>query len=110
MSQTHETEIVKSQYGTTDKLERRISIHEKYSTNKTGFGPWIVSHYAFPEGCRVLELAPPENSGERTLRFPRTVLLPAGAEDAEALSRLFTEEAGHKVSVKVPRRGDRISF
>ena len=50
------SEIVRSQYGTTDKLLQRISIHEKYSTNKTGFGPWIVSHYAFPEGCRVLEL------------------------------------------------------
>lgn len=52
----HETQTVRSQYGTTDKLIRRISIHEKYSVNHTGFGPWIVSHYDFPEGSRVLEL------------------------------------------------------
>ena len=56
MSRMNETEILRSQYGTTDKLARRISLHEKYSTNKTGFGLWIVSHYDFPEGARVLEL------------------------------------------------------
>ena len=56
MRQRNETKIVQSQYRTTDKLTRRISIHEKYSVNKTGFGPWIASHYAFPESCRVLEL------------------------------------------------------
>ena len=52
----NETETVREQYGTTNKLTQRISIHEKYSTNKIGFGPWNVSHYDFPEGGRVLEL------------------------------------------------------
>lgn len=56
MSQINELEIIKKQYTTVDKLTQRISIHEKYSTNKIGFGPWIVSHYDFPEGGRVLEL------------------------------------------------------
>ena len=56
MSQINELEIVKKQYTTVDKLTQRISIHEKYSTNKTGFGSWILSHYDFPEGGRVLEL------------------------------------------------------
>lgn len=54
--QINETETVREQYGTTEKLTRRISIHEKYSTNQTSFGKWIVSHYDFPEGGRVLEL------------------------------------------------------
>ena len=51
-----EAETVREQYQTTEKLSRRISIHEKYSTNKQGFGPWIAAHYDFPAGAQVLEL------------------------------------------------------
>lgn len=47
---------VKKQYSTADKLNTRISIHSKYSTNKQGFGNWIVSHYRIREGMSVLEL------------------------------------------------------
>ena len=47
---------VKKQYSTPDKLNTRISIHSKYSTNKQGFGNWIVSHYQIREGMSVLEL------------------------------------------------------
>ena len=35
-------------------------------------------------------------------------MLPPEAEDAAALSQLFTEQAGHKVSVETPKRGDRL--
>ena len=48
-------DTVREQYATADKLNTRISLHEKYSVNKQGFGPWIAAHYAFPEGARVLE-------------------------------------------------------
>ncbi len=47
---------VKNQYRTADKLNTRISIHNKYSTNKQGFGNWITSHYQIREGASVLEL------------------------------------------------------
>lgn len=47
---------VNSQYATADNLNRRIGIHEKYSRNKQGFGPWIVSQYALSPGMAVLEL------------------------------------------------------
>ncbi len=47
---------VKNQYFTADKLNTRISIHSKYSTNKQGFGNWIISHYQIQEGASVLEL------------------------------------------------------
>ena len=47
---------VKNQYSTADKLNTRISIHSKYSTNKQGFGNWIASHYRIQEGMSVLEL------------------------------------------------------
>lgn len=48
--------IVKRQYETSNNLSKRISIHEKYSTNKTGFGNWIFSHYRIQENCAILEL------------------------------------------------------
>ncbi len=51
-----DAETVRKQYRTTEKLTRRISLHEKYSTNKQGFGAWIAAHYDFPAGARVLEL------------------------------------------------------
>ena len=47
---------VEIQYKTSNNLNTRISIHEKYSTNKQPFGDWIVSHYAIHPGDRILEL------------------------------------------------------
>lgn len=47
---------VKNQYRTADKLNTRISIHSKYSTNKQGFGNWITSHYQIRDNTSVLEL------------------------------------------------------
>lgn len=45
-----------SQYKTADNLNTRISVHDKYSTNRQGFGNWIVSHYRICPGDRILEL------------------------------------------------------
>ena len=56
MGEINIVETVREQYQSTEKLSRRISIHEKYSTNPQGFGPWIAAHYDFPAGARVLEL------------------------------------------------------
>ncbi len=47
---------VRNQYRTADKLNTRISIHNKYSVNRQGFGNWITSHYRIREGMSVLEL------------------------------------------------------
>lgn len=49
-------EIVKKQYKSAKNLNVRISIHEKYSTNKLGFGNWIFSHYDMKSDCEILEL------------------------------------------------------
>lgn len=51
-----EISTVKKQYETSANLSKRISIHEKYSKNKTGFGNWIFSHYRIKENCAILEL------------------------------------------------------
>ena len=56
MSDLNSRSAVEKQYATSGRLETRISIHDKYSTNKQGFGNWITEHYAFPENASVLEL------------------------------------------------------
>lgn len=40
--------------------------------------------------------------------WPKTILLPCLPEDAEELSRLFSEAAGRKVAVEWPQRGDKV--
>lgn len=47
---------IEKQYKTAVNLNRRISIHDKYSTNKQPFGDWIVSHYQIGPSSRILEL------------------------------------------------------
>ena len=56
MSNWNDAEVVKQQYATETNLNIRIAIHEKYSTNKMGFGNWIFSNYEISDGMKVLEL------------------------------------------------------
>lgn len=56
MSNINDKSIVKNQYKNSNNLSTRISIHEKYSVNKMGFGNWIVSNYEINDGMKVLEL------------------------------------------------------
>ncbi len=56
MSEMNNAQVVKEQYKRPQHLNTRISIHQKYSVNKQGFGPWIVTHYAMHSGMKVLEL------------------------------------------------------
>ncbi len=56
METINQHKTVQEQYKTADNLNTRISIHEKYSTNKLGFGNWLFSHYNFSSNNRILEL------------------------------------------------------
>ncbi len=56
MSKINETAVVKRQYKKSDRLNTRISIHDKYSTNKLGFGNWIFSNYKSFADLKILEL------------------------------------------------------
>lgn len=56
MSKINETAVVKRQYEKTDRLNTRISIHDKYSTNKLGFGNWIFLNYKSFTDLKILEL------------------------------------------------------
>lgn len=49
-------DFVETQYKSAANLNTRISIHNKYSVNKQGFGNWIVENYDIEDGMRVLEL------------------------------------------------------
>lgn len=56
MSTINNQKEVKEQYANAGNLNTRISIHQKYSTNKMGFGNWIFSNYKISQGMKVLEL------------------------------------------------------
>ncbi len=56
MSKMNNTTDVKEQYRKADNLNTRISIHEKYSTNKMGLSNWYFTIYQIENGVKVLEL------------------------------------------------------
>ncbi len=56
MSRMNNTTDVKEQYRRADNLNTRISIHEKYSTNKMGLSNWYFTIYQIENGVKVLEL------------------------------------------------------
>lgn len=41
---------------------------------------------------------------------PKTVLIPSAFEDSELFAQLLSQQFGHKVSLRVPQRGDGLSF
>lgn len=47
---------VRSQYADKSKLQTRISIHEKYSTNPQSYADWLLTQYPIHAGDDVLEL------------------------------------------------------
>ena len=44
MNDINNGKVVKEQYSSSSNLDTRITIHDKYSTNKQGFGNWIFSN------------------------------------------------------------------
>ena len=53
---SNDVEAVKTQYATSNGLNTRLSFHDKYSTNKQGYGIWIISNYEIKKGMKVLEV------------------------------------------------------
>ncbi|MBR5713137.1 MAG: class I SAM-dependent methyltransferase [Lachnospiraceae bacterium] len=52
----NDSAAVKAQYATSKGLDLRIAFHDMYSTNRQGFGNWLVSQYEIREGMKVLEV------------------------------------------------------
>ena len=53
---SNDSAAVKEQYATSKGLDTRITFHDRYSTNKLGYSPWLISNYDIREGMKVLEL------------------------------------------------------
>ena len=51
MDQLNDRSVVEQRYATATNLQTRISIHDKYSTNKMGFGNWIFPIIKLPPEC-----------------------------------------------------------
>lgn len=56
MGSSNDKDAVQEQYASSKSLDIRLNFHNMYSTNKMGFGPWLVSNYEIKEGMKVLEL------------------------------------------------------
>jgi SAM-dependent methyltransferase len=56
MGSGNDKDLVNAQYKSSKTLDTRINFHNMYSTNKMGFGPWLISNYEIKEGMKVLEL------------------------------------------------------
>jgi len=99
MNQLSDQAVTANQYGTADKLNTRISIHDKYSVNRQGFGNWISEHYRFPDHASVLELGCGTGSmwkGKRKLirRCSRLILSDFSAGMLEQAKETLRDESG----------------
>lgn len=92
---------ISAQYKTAENLNTRISIHDKYSTNRQPFGDWIVSHYDICPGANILELG----CGTGSMWTDHLHLLSGGAR-----LTLTDFSAGMLETAKANLRSDDITF
>jgi len=50
------TSEMQKQYATDKNLNARAALHAQFSTNKQGWGNWVVAQYDIQPGMRILEL------------------------------------------------------
>ena len=74
MSIFSQKENVEKQYSNANNLSARYKLHEKHSTNKKGFTPWLFELYDFKENDHILELG----CGTGAQWEGRTSTLPTG--------------------------------
>lgn len=48
-------EFVKRQYRDASRLNARIGLHERFSTNPQGLQAWVFDHFDIPEEASILE-------------------------------------------------------
>lgn len=54
-SKMNDTQSVLKQYENGKNLETRVSLYDKYSTNKQKYTSWVFENYDFKEGSNILE-------------------------------------------------------
>lgn len=72
--------------------------------NLTGKDKSFLDEPMEPDGEALAALVQQYYEGHGA--YPRQVLLPCALEGQDALERLLTEAAGHKVALAVPQRGE----
>jgi ubiquinone/menaquinone biosynthesis C-methylase UbiE len=48
--------LLTSQYNNADKLNARIQLHQRFSTNKYHFSRWVFDHFSLPSQAHILEV------------------------------------------------------
>jgi SAM-dependent methyltransferase len=66
--------ILQHHYKDASRLDARMHLHAKYSTNTHGFFPWVFKHLRLPPLCQVLEVG----CGAGSLWLANRHRLPAG--------------------------------
>jgi ubiquinone/menaquinone biosynthesis C-methylase UbiE len=66
--------ILQNQYKDASRLDARIQLHAKYSTNTQGLHAWVFEHLHLPAACHVLEVG----CGSGQLWLVNQQRLPAG--------------------------------
>ncbi|MCJ7661410.1 MAG: class I SAM-dependent methyltransferase, partial [Anaerolineales bacterium] len=66
--------LLTKQYPNAANLQTRIGLHKKFSTNTTGWFPWVFDHLNLPPTCRILELG----CGPGDLWLENMTHIPAG--------------------------------
>jgi len=56
MSRINDSEIIKVQYNNDKNLNKRIALHQKFSTNSYGFSKWGFDKYCLSPKLKTLEL------------------------------------------------------
>jgi ubiquinone/menaquinone biosynthesis C-methylase UbiE len=66
--------IIQDHYKDASRLDARMQLHAKYSTNTHGFLAWVFEHLRLPPTCQVLEVG----CGAGSLWLANRHRLPAG--------------------------------
>jgi len=97
------TETVKHQYSSDKNLAARINLHDKHSTNKQGWIPWLFGVYEFAEGGVILELG----CGNGMQWKGRSAALPPGSS---LILSDFSEGMLSAARENLALQGEEISF
>lgn len=101
MEKLNNAENVREQYGNAEKLNIRIALHQRYSTNQQPFAEWIYGQYELKENQRILEVG----CGDGSMWQSSDRMLPSGT------TLLLTDfSAGMLETARKNVKGEKVSF